>query len=717
MSRPENARPADKIKRTDNDFPISWIKTHGAGRVFYSSLGHNKDIFSTPELLQHFLDGLQFVLGDLPADAVPSASLPVKPVPALAPDDRTPIQNRATPPKPAPTPSSPQTSAAAPATHDAWAALAAFASTQQAEPGPHAVTRLLLALPPAERLVHEPRLLTLLADSAASVEARREALRLLLITGSPAVVPAFEKAAATPALFHQAVSALADHPSPEAASSRLRLLAAAATPADRVVLLNSFAARPVPAALKPVAALASAPAPVGPAAVSALAAFSTPGAVRALIKLPTSPEVRAALLAASDRLLRLDPSPTNRRAAAKVATGLLDKTNPTPDRLAAAHLLLAAEGPAAAPVLLPLLSESALAAELVRALVLAADERVFSRLAAAAPSLPPAARTALYAAAGDRRSPAAVPLLTAALARTDDPARPAAALALGRCADASAVDLLLPLLNPAGPLTDAAREALGSLPAPATDAALRARLAAASPEASAVLLRILGTRQDRETFPLALAACSSPDADARAAAFEAVATLVRPGDLADVAALVPLLQRPADRREWRRAFFAAAATEPDGAAAARLLATALAAPDAPERPALIGALSLVKDPAATSALGALLDDPDLEKRKEVIRALSAARTEGAFALLLTQARRATDSGERILCLRGYLETLQSFNYLPADRRLAGYRDAWPLAERREEKQSILDAVRKIRGKPAETLAKEIEAALAATPQA
>lgn len=693
MSRPENARPPEKIQRTDNDFPISWIKSHGKGRVFYSSLGHNKDIFSTPEILQHFLDGLQFTLGDLPADAVPSASLPAKPVPALAPDDKTPLQDRPSP----------------------WTALAAFSAASQPDPGPHAIKRLLLALSPAERLLHEPRLVALVADTSASTEARREALRLLLITGGPAVVPAAEKAAATSALFADSVATLTDFATPAADAARLRLLASAVTPSDRVLLLNSFAARPAADALESVASLATSPAPVGPAAISTLAAFATPAAVRTLGKFPDSPEVRSALLAASDRLLRLDPSPANRRATARIASRLLKAAATAPDRIAAARLLIAAEGRAAASKLLPLLQDPAVAADLARSLALVADARLFAKLSAVAPSLPAPTLTALYAAAGERRSAAAVPLLTAALGRADDPARPVAALALGRCADASAVKVLLPLLSPAGPLADAARDALSRLPSPATDDLLRNRLASATPETAAALLRILAARQDRQSFTLATAACSSADATVRSAAFDAVATLVRPGDLAAVANLVSFVQRSADRREWRRALFSAAASDPDGHAAAHLLSNTLASPDAPERPAFIGALSLIQDPAATAALSALLEDPDLEKRKEVVRALASARTEGAFTLLLAHARRATDAGERILALRGYLDTLPNIDYLPRDRRLAAYREAWPLAERIEEKQVIIDAARRINGAEADAFVKACEAELAATP--
>ena len=63
------------IRRTDKDFALSWIKNYEKGRVFYSALGHQHDIFWNETLLRHFLDGIQFALGDLPAS---TASVPLK---------------------------------------------------------------------------------------------------------------------------------------------------------------------------------------------------------------------------------------------------------------------------------------------------------------------------------------------------------------------------------------------------------------------------------------------------------------------------------------------------------------------------------------------------------------------------------------------------------------------------------------------------------------
>jgi type 1 glutamine amidotransferase len=58
--------------RKDEDYAISWIQNVGRGRVFYCSLGHFDETYYSPMIMQHYLAGLQFALGDLKADATPS---------------------------------------------------------------------------------------------------------------------------------------------------------------------------------------------------------------------------------------------------------------------------------------------------------------------------------------------------------------------------------------------------------------------------------------------------------------------------------------------------------------------------------------------------------------------------------------------------------------------------------------------------------------------
>ena len=69
MSKERNLGPLKGKKkgqawggREDDDHAISWIKHYGDGRVFYCSLGHNKEIYWNKAVLAHYLAGIQWAL-------------------------------------------------------------------------------------------------------------------------------------------------------------------------------------------------------------------------------------------------------------------------------------------------------------------------------------------------------------------------------------------------------------------------------------------------------------------------------------------------------------------------------------------------------------------------------------------------------------------------------------------------------------------------------
>jgi type 1 glutamine amidotransferase len=55
----------------DNIKYVAWIKKHGKGRVFYVSPSHNAQSFEDVKLLKFYLDGAQYVIGDLKCDDSP----------------------------------------------------------------------------------------------------------------------------------------------------------------------------------------------------------------------------------------------------------------------------------------------------------------------------------------------------------------------------------------------------------------------------------------------------------------------------------------------------------------------------------------------------------------------------------------------------------------------------------------------------------------------
>jgi uncharacterized protein len=74
--------------KTPGDYPVSWCKKYGQGKVFYTSLGHREDVWdptwggdkrnNKPEIAQnyqkHVLGGILWVLGLAPGDATPQAT-------------------------------------------------------------------------------------------------------------------------------------------------------------------------------------------------------------------------------------------------------------------------------------------------------------------------------------------------------------------------------------------------------------------------------------------------------------------------------------------------------------------------------------------------------------------------------------------------------------------------------------------------------------------
>lgn len=56
------------------DYPISWSKNIGKGRLFYTSLGHREDVWTSEAYQKHILGGIQWALGLVPAGGAPTST-------------------------------------------------------------------------------------------------------------------------------------------------------------------------------------------------------------------------------------------------------------------------------------------------------------------------------------------------------------------------------------------------------------------------------------------------------------------------------------------------------------------------------------------------------------------------------------------------------------------------------------------------------------------
>lgn len=60
--------PVGSPDATRDDYPISWIRRYGEGRVFATKLGHFGDVWRNPEYLRHLVVGMRQAAGREPAD-------------------------------------------------------------------------------------------------------------------------------------------------------------------------------------------------------------------------------------------------------------------------------------------------------------------------------------------------------------------------------------------------------------------------------------------------------------------------------------------------------------------------------------------------------------------------------------------------------------------------------------------------------------------------
>lgn len=50
------------VNRMDQDFAVTWVKDHGKGRVFYSTLGHTDEAYDNPQVRRMYIEGIRWAL-------------------------------------------------------------------------------------------------------------------------------------------------------------------------------------------------------------------------------------------------------------------------------------------------------------------------------------------------------------------------------------------------------------------------------------------------------------------------------------------------------------------------------------------------------------------------------------------------------------------------------------------------------------------------------
>ena len=687
----------EAIGRQDGDFAVAWIREYGKGRVFYFSLGHRHEIFWTRPILQCYLDGIQYALGDLKADATPSSTL----TPAYLEESRR---------------------AGERAGLDATFADFAGYRTGVDDSDAKRLAELVITAQRADqetlRAGLERRLAAVIARPDATVDCRQFACRQLSLIGTKAAVPALAALLADAESGQMARYAIERIPGQEADQA---LIAALDTTQDvpLVGVINSLGVRRCVAALKPLSDRLHGPAAsVAAAAAAALGRIGTPAAADALLAALAQPVAPAAVLdalldAAEQLAASAAPDREACQAMAARVFARVQQTAPTGDQRAAGFSgLMRLRGAAALPEILDALRQersemSVAAAALLPELPGAA---VTTAVAGALPTLPPAVQPLVLDALATRGDRAALPAVVSAVGSTDATVQGHAVAALAVLGDQSNALLLARTAANAvakSALQAGARDTLDHLRGDGVDGVLEAELMGAEGAVQAEIIRALGARKAVGAVPALLRTARSPERQVVGPSLEALAQLAATEHLPALVELLTQTSAAASLAKLESILVGVSRRSADLDAGPRAVLAGLAGElPAPARCSCLDVLGKLGRLSGLEALYAALGHADADVRRAAIKALADWPDATPIERLRRVSLEADSEAHRVLALRGYARQLALPSQRPMTDTLRLYREALRLAQGDQEKRSLLAGLGDVVHPDALALAKE-----------
>jgi type 1 glutamine amidotransferase len=658
------------IKREDKDFAVAWTRAFGKGRVFYFSLGHRHEIFWNAPVLQCYLDGIQYALGDLPADATPSSQL----------KDAYLEQSRAT--------------AFTAGLENLMAGVAGY----KLDGGSSVAAQLDAFVDEhmddgrACRDALSKGLAAVAGNPQATAEGRALACRKLSLVGTDNAVPVLAKLVSDKALGNWARYALARIPGSAADTALVEALNRTSGQ-DRLAVVALVGQRGAKSGAAALAALVTSDSAVAVAAAEALGRI---GAVDALARLQSRVDGNVRL--AVDRAV-LDCGESARAAGDSAAAGrayalLASARTAAHVRAAAYYGSNLASGPQAAIKALrgddPELARAG--ARLVK------DQPgggLIAAIGAALKGLPPANQVLTIDALRARGDRAAQGAVLAMVASGITEVRAAALRALEKLGDGQAVTAVIAVASAVdidALSRDTARRTLNNMNGPGVDEAIAGAMRSAELKTKIEYVKVLGARKGRGALKDLLAAACDADVTLAKEARKAVGMLARAEDLPLLVGLLSTAAGSSTLRQIEGIVVKAAATTDDPELKTRAVVVELKQRgiSVEARCTLLGALGRIGAAPGLPALESAFKDGDAGIRRAAIKAVSEQWPDATPARALRSvSRNDEDEGCRVLALRGYARMLA----MPSERLLKEtlelYREGLDLAKGAQEKRALI----------------------------
>ncbi len=659
----EVTRNAPGVPSKDADTGITWIKNWGKGRVFYCSLGHNHYLTWTPAVLQHYLAGIQFALGDY--------DVPTKPLPA--PLDKGKVDDVIKQAK----------------TYEYGKSRLSFTQLQEM-----IVTWID---DPASLAEIETGILAALQDASVPYDAKDMFCRQLGLFGTEKSLPVLAPMLADPKTSDIARYALERIPGDAADQTLLGLLTKTQDEKIKIGVISSLGARKTASAVKPLSELiGDASQAISAAAVLSLGRIGTADAADALMaSVKTISQDNKMLLL--DALLSCAQKAQNTKAAA-IYQQLYGPDYPSAIRAGALRGLVQLQTGPAEKVIVPALQDKdpivmTAAITLVREVK---DAAALEKILAGANTLPADQQVRMLGAIAASGNAAGKNYAMKAMASESVEVRNAAVAALQVVGDADCVEVLAQTAARATDRgeQDLARYTLDTLSDKNVNQTIVTMLQkpAASDADKAVcreLIRTTGQRQIRAAMSSLLTLARGDDNRIRQEAVRALQLIAAPEDLSALVAL--LVEKPDNAVQ--SLVVSVAGKQSQGQGSAKGLTEAYdKTQDKNAKIALLAVIGRVGDSQTVDFLRKQAAAADVEIAQAAFRAMSDWPGSDFAKEMKQVAETSQDEKTKVIAFRSYLRMVSKDSARSTDQIVDEIANAMTLVNRSAEQKQVLSAL-------------------------
>jgi HEAT repeat protein len=305
-----------------------------------------------------------------------------------------------------------------------------------------------------------------------------------------------------------------------------------------------------------------------------------------------------------------------------------------------------------------------------------------------------ASRAALIVVAlGDREGAKLSPAIVEAARHGDNQVRLAAIQVTGQLGDVSSVPALLEIASgDNAELSQGAKAALAALRGDKVSAELTRRLTDAKGKQLELLIDVVGQRRMDVADEL-VKVLDHGDASTRKAALLALGTTARPKDVKLLIAHLNNAKNDADAEVAEQSLQTACIRMPDREATAAELAAAIPQASTKTKVSLVKTLGAMGGPKALEAIAVSIKGGDENLQDAGTKTLGQWMTVDAAPTLLEISKSSAPDKYRVRALRGYLRLARQLK-MSNDERLAMCRLGLAAAERIEERELVLDALKR-----------------------